>query len=142
MGKKAAISVVLDKDIVEDSKKHIVKYGYNSSIPIGYLPISSLEKYLRCNLIESVNHKLHRLLTDYIFMQKSLSEIVEEYKKTKEFDWTKDNNGKKFYYVLDTELRARGKDRSHLLELVVKFLFENEQENIEQIVTFLQEQIE
>lgn len=142
LGKRAAISVVLDKDIVEDSKKHIVKYGYNSSIPIGYLPISSLEKYLKCNLVESVNHKLHRLLTDYIFMQKSLSEIVEEYKKTKEFDWTKDNNGKKFYYILDTELRARGKDRSHLLELVVKFLFENEQENIEQIVTFLQEQLE
>ena len=142
LGKRAAISVVLDKDIIEVSKKHIVKQVYSSTIPIGYLPISSLEKYLRHNLVDAVNHKLHRLLTDYIFMQKSLSEIVDEYKKTREFDWTKDTNGKKLYSMLDAELRARGKDRSNLLEMVVKFLFENEQDNINTITTFLQGQLE
>ena len=112
-----------------------------NNIPIGYLPISSLEKYLRQNLVVSVNHKLFRLLNNYLFLQKSLTEIVDEYKKTKEFDWEKDNSGKLFYSKIDTELRARNSDRKELLEFIVKFLFENEPENIEKLVDFLQDQL-
>lgn len=142
LGKKASISVILDKDIEGVAKKYILNNNYKNTIPIGYLPISSLEKYLRDNLVISVNHKLNRLLTDYVFMQKSISEIVDDYKRTKEFEWTKDNSGKQFYARLDAELRARGSDRREIMEMVVKFLFDNEQENIEQIVSFLQEQLE
>lgn len=141
LGKRASISVILDKDIIEDSKKHIVKNNYINNIPIGYLPINSLEKYLRNNLVISVNHKLHRFLNDYLFLQKSLGEIIDEYKKTKEFEWEKDKSGKLFYAKIDSELRARNSDRHELLEMVVKFLFENDKENIKSIVAFLQEQL-
>ena len=141
LGRRAYISVVLDKDVEEISKNYIVKNNYANNIPIGYLPISSLEKYLRQNLVVSVNHKLFRLLNNYLFLQKSLTEIVDEYKKTKEFDWEKDNSGKLFYSKIDTELRARNSDRKELLEFIVKFLFENEPENIEKLVDFLQDQL-
>ena len=142
LGKKAAVSIILDRDVEETTKRFILNNGYKNNLPISYLPICSLEKYLRQNLAISVNQRLHRFLDSYVFLHKSLSEIIDDYKKTKEYDWTKDNCGKKLYAKLDTELRARGKDRRELLDMVVKFLFENEQENIEQIVTFLQEQLE
>lgn len=89
----------------------------------------------------SVNHKLFRLLNNYLFLQKGLSEIVDEYKKTKEFDWEKDNTGKLFYDRLDSELRARNSDRKELLEMIVKFLFENDQESIDKLVVFLGEHL-
>ena len=142
LGKKASVSVILDKDIESKAKQYIQQHNYRNSIPIGYLPISSLEKYLRENLVLNVNHKLNRQLTDYVFMYKSISEIVDEYKKTKEFDWQKDSNGKLLYNKLDLELRARGSDRRELLEMVVKFLFDNEHENISVVTSFLREQLE
>lgn len=39
------------------------------------------------------------------------------------------------------KLRARGSDRREIMEMVVKFLFENDKENIELVVAFLQEQL-
>lgn len=142
LGKKAAVSIILDKDVKDVTKQFITSNNYKNNIPIGYLPICSLEKYLRQNLVISVNLKLHRLLDNYVFLHKGLSEIVDDYKKTKEFDWTKDNNGKKFYAKLDTELRARNSDRRELLDMVARFLFENEKEDIEQITSFLQKQLD
>lgn len=141
LGRRASISVILDKDIEEASKNYIVKNSYANNIPIGYLPISSLEKYLRQNLVISVNHKLFRLLNNYLFLQKGLTEIIDEYKKTKEFDWEKDSAGKNFYSRIDSELRARNSDRKELLEIIVKFLFDNDQENIDKLVYFLREQL-
>lgn len=141
LGRRASISVILDKDIEEISKKYIISNNYINNIPIAYLPISSLEKYLRDNLVLVVNHKLFRLLNNYLFLQKSLTEIIDEYKKTKEFDWTKDNNGKLFYNRIDTELRKRNSDRKELLEMIVKFLFEEDNNKINTLVSFLREQL-
>ena len=62
-------------------------------------------------------------------------------KKTKEFDWTKDNNGKLFYNRIDTELRKRNSDRKELLEMIVKFLFEEDNNKINTLVSFLREQL-
>lgn len=141
LGRRASISVILDKDIEEVSKKHIISNNYINNISIGYLPITSLEKFLRNNLVLTVNHKLFRLLNNYLFLQKSLTEIIDEYKKTKEFDWTKDYNGKLFYSRIDTELRKRNSDRKELLEMIVRFLFEEKDNNINVLVSFLKEQL-
>ena len=138
---RASISVILDKDIEEVSKKHIISNNYINNISIGYLPITSLEKFLRNNLVLTVNHKLFRLLNNYLFLQKSLTEIIDEYKKTKEFDWTKDHNGKLFYSRIDTELRKRNSDRKELLEMIVRFLFEEKDNNINVLESFLKEQL-
>ena len=141
LGRRASISVILDKDIEDISKKHIINNNYNNNISIGYLPITSLEKFLRNNLVLAVNHKLFRLLNNYLFLQKSLTEIIDEYKKTKEFDWTNDNNGKLFYNRIDTELRKINSDRKELLEMIVKFLFEEDDDNINELERFLKEQL-
>lgn len=85
------------------------------------MPIKSLEKYLRSKLVLSVDHKLYRHLTDYIFQQKSLAEIIDEYKRISRYDWEKDSNGKTFYSLLNDELQKRNKDRAELIETIVDF---------------------
>ena len=67
LGKRASICIILDGDIKDQADKYRKKI--HNSIPTNYLPIKSLEKYLRSKLVLSVDHKLYRHLTDYIFQQ-------------------------------------------------------------------------
>ena len=119
LGKRASICIILDGDIKDQADKYRKKI--HNSIPTNYLPIKSLEKYLRSKLVLSVDHKLYRHLTDYIFQQKSLAEIIDEYKRISRYDWEKDSNGKTFYSLLNDELQKRNKDRAELIETIVDF---------------------
>ena len=120
LGKRASICIILDGDIKDQADKYRKKI--HNSIPTNYLPIKSLEKYLRSKLVLSVDHKLYRHLTDYIFQQKSLAEIIDEYKRISRYDWEKDSNGKTFYSLLNDELQKRNKDRAELIETIVDYL--------------------
>jgi energy-coupling factor transporter ATP-binding protein EcfA2 len=80
VGKTSPISIILDGDVKTDAENYIRKNGIHNNIPVDYLPIESLEKFLKHSLVDSVDHKYFRLLNDYVFHQKSLTEIVEEYK--------------------------------------------------------------
>ena len=63
VGKTSHISIILDGDIEQEAEKYLVKTGKNN-IPLNYLPIESLEKYLKNKLCNSVDHKLFRLLNE------------------------------------------------------------------------------
>lgn len=139
IGKTSSISIVLDGDVQEEAQKYIVKRGITNNIPLNYLPIESLEKYLKSKLFNNVDHKLFRELNDFVFHQKSLKTIIDEYKIG--VDSTKDNNGKKFYNYLDTELRARNKSRSEIVEIIVTYLFDNDKESLNKISLFLKKQL-
>lgn len=143
LGKKASIMMILDKDIENDAKKYVEDKKISINIPMNFLPIDSLEKYLLKSLFSSVDHKLYTRLNDYVFQQKSLEEIIREYRINKQ-NWEADNpgkkydnNGKKFYGLLDTELRNRNKDREGIIEEVIEYLFEERIDTIEPLSTFL-----
>lgn len=140
VGKISNISIVLDADIKIDAETYINKNHVNNNIPLNYLPIESLEKYLRTNLFLNVDHKLFRLLNDFIFHQISLTQIIDEYKISGEN--INDNNGKKLYKRIDTELRERNKNRSEIIEIIVDYLIENKDEQIKKIVIFFKKQFE
>ena len=106
---------------------------------MSFLPIESLEKYLKTNLCDVVDHGLFRLLNDYIFHQKSLSQIIDEYKNSGASN--NDDNGKKLYSLIDTELRDRNKNRLELIEMVVNYLLENNPDRVSRITTFLRKKI-
>ncbi|MCZ5941107.1 hypothetical protein O4N64_24440, partial [Vibrio parahaemolyticus] len=74
------------------------KHGIKNNIPLSYLPIESLEKYLKHTLHDSVDHKLFRNLNDFIFHQVSLRELVENYKSN--YDVRSDKSGKKLYKLI------------------------------------------
>ncbi len=138
VGKTSSISLVLDADIKEQAKKYISKNNIANNIPLNFLPIESLEKYLKSKLFDNVDHKLFRHLNDFVFHQVSLNEIIDEYRSSKDFE--NDNNGKKLYSRIDKELRARNKDRTEIIEMVVEYLTENDKTSIDKIVDFLKAQ--
>lgn len=140
LGKRASICIILDGDIKDQADKYRKKI--HNSIPTNYLPIKSLEKYLRSKLVLSVDHKLYRHLTDYIFQQKSLAEIIDEYKRISRYDWEKDSNGKTFYSLLNDELQKRNKDRAELIETIVDYLFDQHSPELISIIAFLHNQLD
>ena len=139
LGKKASISIVLVGDVKEDAEKYRIRQNYKNNIPLNFLPIESLEKYLRNKLYLNVDQKLFRQLNDYIFQNKSLTELISEYKQAAYSD--NDNNGKKLFGVIDSELRERRVDRSELVTMIVEYLFENEDNSLNKLTVFLKKQM-
>ncbi len=135
VGKTSEISIILDGDVEQKAHSYIAKRGISNNIPLNFLPIQSLEKYLKSDLFDSVDHKLFRLLNDNIFHQKSLTELIAEYKTSCDTD--KDSSGKKLYELIDIELRARNKSRDEIVEMVVDYLFDNHPDKINKISNFL-----
>lgn len=138
LGRKASVSIILDGDVKDKSQNYINKKGIINNIPLNYLPVESLEKYLKQRLFESVDHKLFRELNDYVFHGKSLDEIVAEYKRT---DTSKDRDGKKFYSMIESELQNLREDRNTITEFIVKYLFDNNDSSLEKLVEFLRKQM-
>lgn len=140
LGKRASVSIVLDGDIEEKAEQYRIKQNIGNNIPLNFLPIESLEKYLKNKLIQNVDHTLFRRLNDYIFQNKSLTELVETYKKS--VDLNSDKDGKKLFGIIDTELRERRVERSELVTMVVDYLFEIEDESLNKLTSFLRKQME
>lgn len=140
VGKTSNISIILDADIKTEAEQYISNNGIANNIPLNYLPIESLEKYLKTNLCDNVDHKLFRLLNDFVFQQVSLTTIIDDYKNNGTD--RNDNNGKKLYDRIDTELRARNKSRLEIIEMIVDYLIDNKDVQVQKIVAFLKKQFE
>lgn len=140
LGRISSVCVVLDGDVKEKASSYINKRGIKNNIPLNYLPIESLEKFLRNTLYVSVDQTFFRRLNDYLFHQTSLTEILEEYEKN--LGDKNDSNGKILYGMLEKELKARRIDRSELIDFTVKYLVETEKEKVKKIAEFLRKQLE
>lgn len=140
LGKKASISIVLDGDIREEAEQYRIKHNIGNNIPLNFLPIESLEKFLRNKLVLNVDHTLFRRLNDYIFQNKSLTDLIESYKNT--FNIEGDKDGKKLFYIIDTELKERRVERSELVDMIVEYLFERNDEILKKLTNFLKKQME
>lgn len=139
LGRTSKVSIILDGDVKTDAKSYIAKNGLSNNIPINYLPIESLEKFLKHNLHDEVDHSFFRLLNDFVFHQVSLTSIVDDYRSNT--DVTKDKNGKKLYSFIDEELRNRNKSRADLVEIVVNYLVGKNRE-LPNIIRFLSQQLQ
>lgn len=139
LGKTASISVILDGDVKAEAQGYLVRNDIKNNIPMAFLPIESLEKFLKSKLNDQVDHKLFRKLNDYIFHQVSLNEIVAKYGT--DIDPLNDSNGKKLFKRINEELQARGKARGDLIEVVVDHLIESKDTDLERIVTHLKTQL-
>ena len=140
VGKTSTISIILDGDVRTEAQNYITKHGIYNNIPVNYLPIESLEKFLKTNLVDRVDHKFFRTLNDYVFHQKSLNQIIDEYKT--QSNPVIDLNGKKLYKRIDTELRERGKTRADIIEMTVDYLLTNKTTMTDEIVNFLKTKLE
>ncbi|MBR5530659.1 MAG: AAA family ATPase [Bacteroidaceae bacterium] len=141
LGRKASISIVLDGDIRDKAEQYRIKQNIGNNIPLNFLPIESLEKYLKNKLFLNVDHKLFRKLNDYVFQNKSLTELIDTYKKRTN-PILDDKDGKILFGIIDTELRERRIERSELVAMVVDYLFDTQDGSLSKLISFLQTQLE
>lgn len=135
--KGTQIAVVLDQDIKDQVPAFLAKHKQYSGIKLDFLPIASLEKYLRYNLIIQINPNLFSMLDTYLFQKKPLQEILNSYgRKANE-----DDDGKSLYGCLLNEVRSIRKDREDIVDLVVKFIFRNDLDSVNKLTEYLKEKI-
>lgn len=131
-------AVILDQDIKNEVPVFLSNHKQFSGIKIDFLPIASLEKYLRRNLYLNIDKNLFSLLDTYLFQKKPLNEIIALYDCE---DHRDDSDGKAFYGCLLNEIRSMRKDREDLVDLVVKYIFENDENGIERVAEYLRNKI-
>ncbi len=139
LGRTSSVAIILDGDVKAETQTYLRKHNINNNIPLNFLPIESLEKYLKNNLYNTVDHKLFRTLNDFIFLQVSLDELIEKYRN--ETDPSKDNNGKKLYKLIEEELKNRGKSRTEVIEIIIKHLTSNSSNDLNKIINYLREHL-
>lgn len=139
LGRNASVCIVLDGDVEQKARQYMSSKGISNNIPLNFLPIESLEKYLKSCLYTNVDHELFRGLNDYFFHNKSLDTIINEY-KLKGAD--KDNSGKKLYALIEEELINERIDRGALVNFIVDFLTRKNSVSIEKLKKFLINQME
>lgn len=131
---KRAISV-LDGDIQEDCKKNSLYDG----MPKRFLPISSIEKYLKNALIDNKNNEIFKKINDEFFQIKPLAEVINFYKKSIPSN-EKDNNGKIFYnYILDALMERNIEEKqfvTHLARIIKSVVdFSKFNESLKKLLT-------
>jgi energy-coupling factor transporter ATP-binding protein EcfA2 len=139
VGKMASISIILDGDVETDAKSYMTKNQIRNNIPMSFLPVESLEKYLKSNLFDAVDQRLFRTLNDFIFHQVSLSELIDESRIGGQS--ASDTSGKKLYKKLEGELHKRQKTRAELVEITIRHLLENNESEMAKIVNYLTERL-
>jgi hypothetical protein len=139
VGKTATLSIILDGDVRLAAQAYILKNSIANNIPLSFLPVESLEKYLKSRLFDSVDQRLFRTLNDFVFHQVSLTEIVEDYRS--EGHGTNDANGKKLFKKLEAELHRRNKSRTELVEIIVDHLIEHSPNETAAIIKYLKERL-
>lgn len=133
LGNRTSVCMVIDRDVMREAKEY--KKKKELTIPLGFLPVTSLEKYLREVLILHVDHKLFRILESYIFLNKSLQCIIDDYKKDPSFSL--DSRGKILYRYLNKELLERRKSREDLIEIIVDYWIEQKMLELSELIKYL-----
>jgi hypothetical protein len=140
--KTTKIVIILDRDIKDQVSGFMKNNNIGFSIPPNFLPIKSLEKYLLYNLTVKVDHELFSKLRDYVFQNKSLNDIVSAYLTDvkngvcKNIDEVK--NGKTFFGYIRQELHNMRKNDDVISNIIVEYLFEKENEQINELSIFLE----
>lgn len=137
--KGTKLAIVLDRDIKKDVPTFISNHKEYSGLKIDYLPIKSLEKYLRDNLFVKTDTALFSELDSYVFLKNPLTLLLSNYKKENKKD---DTDGKILYGYLVNELRSMRKDREDLAEIVVRHIMAHEGAEVNELSEYLKSKIQ
>ncbi len=137
LGKRSSVSVVLDGDCKTEANNYIRNQNLRNNLPITFLPIESLEKYLRNKLYVNVDHGLYRYLTDYVFQVKSIEEIIVGYEAQNAH--LNDDKGKNFWWHIENELKERRTSREELINIIVDYVRSNNTDDYIKIRDFLRD---
>lgn len=140
LGANSKIIVILDGDIQSKVQPFLSANNINLSTPLNFLPVPSLEKYLKANLYDQVDKALTQELDNYVFQKVGLRNILLEYKNNGPYP-KDDSNGKALFDALSVELVSNGKSREELVNIVFRFINEHDSQRTSKILSFLQKQL-
>ena len=108
------------QDLVNQKKEY-------SNLPKCFLPIPSIEKYLKKKLVDCADKEFIKYLGDQYFTQRSLKNILADYKNDPRTRTKGDNAGKALYKVLCSNLQKNGIDEERFVQYLCDdiFKFEN-----------------
>jgi hypothetical protein len=118
-GKK--ILSVLDGDIIEECNKKYLNSGIYKNLTLNFLPIKSVEKYLRDKLIINYDLKFIKEIGDMYFRVRSIQDIINDYKLN---TTKKDNDGKILFMVLKACANEQGINEFDFRKNICEFIYE------------------
>lgn len=117
---KRVISI-LDGDVQQEGDAKAAEFQITLYT---YLPVKSIEKYLKKKLISEEDIDFIKLIGDKYFTQRSLADIISDYKQN--YPVGKDNNGKKLYKMICSNLLKNGISAEKFLQYLCEDIYEYE----------------
>lgn len=91
-----------------DAQAEVAKHKEYNSLPKGFLPIPSIEKYLYKKCISEYDSVFIKQINDKYFSIRSLKDIIDDYNNDSRTKTGKDKDGKAFYKVITSNLEKAG----------------------------------
>jgi ABC-type iron transport system FetAB ATPase subunit len=135
LGRPVQVLAVLDRDVQADVPRYAAaRFGQSILGQIEFLPVSSLEKFLKARLADRIDTAFHRRLNDYLLPKLVLSDLVRDYRR----DFADgDLSGKVLFGRIERALELHGRTRGDLVELVVDYLIEHDEDSVAATTAFL-----
>lgn len=113
-----------------DVKEKVIQSKNFKDLPKYFLPIPSIEKYFYKKLIIENNRDFIKLIGDKYFTQRSLEDILKDYKNDSRTKNNKDTAGKHLYSVLCSCLKKNGLSEERFVEYLCDDIYKEEKESI------------
>lgn len=91
-----------------DAKGDVAKHKEYNTLPKSFLPIPSIEKYLRRKCIDEKDQTFIKKINDKYFGIRSLKDIINDYNNDPRTKKGFDNDGKTFYKIVRVNLEKVG----------------------------------
>lgn len=109
-----------------DAKDTISKKKEYANLPKCFLPIPSVEKYLKKKCIDEPDKVFIKLIGDKYFNQRSLQNIIDDYLNDERTAKSKDNDGKNFYKVVLSNLEKIDISESDFVKYICDDIYDYE----------------
>ena len=109
-----------------DVKDSISKKKEYANLPKCFLPIPSVEKYLKRKCIDDPDRSFIKLIGDKYFSLRSLPNIIDDYNNDERTQKTKDSDGKNFYKIVCSNLEKMGISESDFIKYISDDIYDYE----------------
>ena len=109
-----------------DAKDTIARKEEYRNLPKCFLPIPSVEKYMKKKLIDQKDKKFIKLIGDKYFNQRSLNEIINDYLNDPRTSASNDKDGKNLFTILLSNLQKIGISEENFIKYISDDIYDYE----------------
>lgn len=123
-GRNCKIFSILDGDIKDECERKYPKNSKFHGLQKSYLPIQSIEKFLKMKLIDKPDAEFAKELGDTYFHSRSIDSILADYKSHESSK--KDNNGKNLFRIVEKCAEDQGISEDIFKFQICSFIYKKE----------------